>query len=182
MPVRAMLPFRAHRERWFPSSARVFVSRKEFVVLWADRCHRVWSGGLFPFLSDDGDEQRAEVWQVLHGGPMKRKERTQLKGGLVHASADEFVKSFPLLGEFLTSARFDDSDETRESPTVTVWASGGQWKMSIRDRAEGLVMWLSADTVRELVKMANGFCQDTDGPWRVDDQSHANNGKRVKKS
>jgi hypothetical protein len=113
---------------------------------------------------------------------MKRKDASNLVGGLVHAKDDQAAKRFPLLHEWLTSARFDDSEDRREAPTLTLWAQGGQWRLSLRDRAEHLVMWLVGDTVLEVLKLAEAFCQDEGGPWRVDDQANPQNGKRVKKS
>jgi hypothetical protein len=111
---------------------------------------------------------------------MKRKERTKLIGGLIHASDDKLLKAYPLLHEWLTTARFEGSDETREAPTLTLWAQGGQWRLSLRDRAEHLVMWLVGDTVLEVLKLAESFCQDETGPWRVDDVSNERHGKRQK--
>jgi len=111
---------------------------------------------------------------------MKRKDRKNLVGGLIHARDDKLQKAYPALHEWMTSARFDDSEENREAPTLTLWAQGGQWRLSLRDRAEHLVMWLVGDTVLEVLKLAESFCQDEEGPWRVDDPAHERNGKRQK--
>lgn len=58
---------------------------------------------------------------------------------------------------------------------------GWEWKATLKDRAEGLVMWLSAGSLRELIKLMDSFCLAEDGPWRHDDHQHERNGKRVKK-
>lgn len=179
---RAPRHYRRWHERWYPRAVRVWVSRDDFALLWSNQFARVYSGALVRFVSGDADGQRREIWNRIHEGPMKRKERSALVGGLIHASPEELTKRWPRLAEFMTAARFEGSDDTREAPTITIWASGGQWKMSIRDRSEQLVMWLSAETLVELLKMAEGFCQDESGPWRVDDFLSERNGKRVKKS
>ena len=111
---------------------------------------------------------------------MKRKDRKNLIGGLIHARDEKLVKLYPMLHEWLTSARFDGSEDPREAPTLTLWAQGGQWRLSLRDRAEHLVMWLGGDTGQEVLKLAESFCQDEEGPWRVDDSSNERNGKRHK--
>jgi len=111
---------------------------------------------------------------------MKRKERQKLVGGLIHAKDEKLAKMFPLLHEWMTAARFDEGEDTRDAPTITLWAQGGQWRLSLRDRAEHLVMWLVGDTVQEVLKLAEGFCQDEQGPWRVDDAMNDRHGKRAK--
>jgi len=173
---------KAYREKYYPRGLSVWVSTWWFTLFWADKTGRVYSGETRDFLSQDAEAQRAEIWSCIHGGPMKRKERAKLTGGLVHASDDRMAKAYPRLHEWMTAARYDDGDENRESPTLTLWAQGGQFRLSLRDRAEELVMWLVGDTVLEVLKLAEAFCQDEAGPWRVDDHSSPHNGKRLRKS
>lgn len=176
------LPLRKWRERWYPRNVSVWVSRSGYVLAWASRTGFVYSMvcGLFHSVTADG--QRSEIWAAIHEGPMKRKERAKITGGLSHASDDNLAKRFPLLHEWMTSARFEDGAESREAPTVTLWAQGGQWRLSLRDRAECLVLWLVGDTVLEVLKLAESFCQDESGPWRVDDHTSPSNGKRLRRS
>lgn len=112
---------------------------------------------------------------------MKRKDKSACPGLATHASTRGLTDVFPNLGEFMTAAVFEETGERRESPTVTIWCSGGQWKASVKDRAEGLVMWLSADSALELLQMTDLMCLESEGPWRHDDLGHERNGKRVKK-
>lgn len=113
---------------------------------------------------------------------MKRKPRSELKSVRWHAEQDKLLKSYPALSEFMTAAVYEDGDEVRESPTVTLWASGGQWKCSVKDRAESLVMWLSAESLADLLRLLEQFVLEPEGPWRHDDMAHERNGKRVRKS
>lgn len=112
---------------------------------------------------------------------MKRKTVEQLVGVRVHASPSGLAETHPNLAEFLTAATFetDGKHEPREAPTVTAWCAGGQWKVSIKDRAEGLVMWLSSESWAELWQMADLFVLEPDAPWRHDEGVLL--GKRAKK-
>jgi len=112
---------------------------------------------------------------------MKRKDLSKSRSTLLHADPEGMAKSFPKLSEFLTAAVFDGSKERRESPTITFWATGGTWRASVKDRAEGLVLWLSAPGVGELLAMLEDFVLSPEAPWRHDDNGHERNGKRVKK-
>jgi len=112
---------------------------------------------------------------------MKRKDLAKMKSPLLHASADGLAKTFPKLAEFMTSAVFDGSKDRRDSPTVTIWATSGPWRARVKDRAEGLVLWLSAPDVMELLGMLEEFVLSPEAPWRHDEQSHERNGKRVQK-
>lgn len=112
---------------------------------------------------------------------MRRKTLEQLVGIRVHGSPAGLAETHPNMAEFMTAATFeqDGKTEPRESPTLTVWCAGGQWKASVKDRAEGLVMWLSAETWAELLQMVDLFVMEVAAPWRHDEG--ALNGKRVKK-
>jgi len=112
---------------------------------------------------------------------MKRKDLSKSKSSLLHADPEGLAKTFPKLSEFLTAATFEGSKDRRESPTITFWATGGTWRVSVKDRAEGLVLWLSAPSVMELLSMLEDFVLSTEAPWRHDDQAHQRDGKRVKK-
>jgi len=112
---------------------------------------------------------------------MKRKDLAKSKTSLLHADPQGFAETFPKLSEFMTAATFDGSKERRESPTITFWATSGTWRASVKDRAEGLVLWLSAPNVGELLSMLEDFCLSAEAPWRHDQEGHQRDGKRVKK-
>lgn len=111
---------------------------------------------------------------------MKRKDVSAASGTTLHASPDLLKGNYPQLAEWLTAAVYDDGSR-RESPTITIWAAGGQWRLSLKDRAEGLVMWLSAEKLLEVMQLAELFVLSEEGPWRVDDYADKDKGKRVKK-
>lgn len=107
---------------------------------------------------------------------MKKKDRARTPGAGLHASPDLLKAKWPNLAEWLTSAAYDDG-EKREAPTITIWASGGLWRLTLKDRAEQMVMWLSSEKLLELFALAEQYCMEEEGPWRVDDFS-ASHGKR----
>lgn len=112
---------------------------------------------------------------------MKRRNKAECPGLVVHATDKGLADTHPSLAEFMTAAAYENEDGRRESPTVTVWCAGGQWKASIKDRAEGLVMWLSAETWADLWALVEMLVLEDSAPWRHDEQGHERNGKRVKK-
>jgi len=172
---------REWRSRDFPFGVRLFVTQDRLVLLRATRSGIVFRGRCLPFVSADGEDQLRFVWAVIWGDIMKRKDLSKNKTSLVHADGGALLKPFPNLREFLTAAVFEGSKDRRESPTLTVWASGGTWRCSVKDRAEGLVLWITAPELGEVLEMLEGFVLSPDAPWRHDDQSHERNGKRVKK-
>lgn len=113
---------------------------------------------------------------------MKKKELSKIAGVAFHASDDALLKKFPDLSEFARAAVFEGSEEVRVAPTFTFWAAGGQWKVAVKDRAEGLVLWLSGDCLGDLLVLLDSMVLSTDAPWRHDEASHERNGKRVRKS
>jgi hypothetical protein len=167
--------------RYLPLGVRVWVTRSHLVCLWFTRGGFCYSGRYLRFLSEDGSDQLAQLWATVHGGPMKRKDLSKSKSSLLHADPNGLTQAFPKLAEFMTSATFDGGKEKRDSPTVTIWATSGTWRASIKDRAEDLVLWLSAPTIGELLGLLEEFVLSAEAPWRHDAQGHEREGKRVKK-
>lgn len=112
---------------------------------------------------------------------MLRKDTAAIRANGRHASPEGLETIAPNLAEFLTVASYENDNSAREAPTVTIWCSGGRWKASIKDRAEGLVLWLDADRAVELLQMCDLFCMESDAPWRHDQPDHERYKKRVKK-
>lgn len=157
----------------------MFVSEVGFAVLYATRLGFTYRGRWLPFTVDGSQEQKLQVSRcVWEGREVKKKKSKAGDAARLHASPDLLKGHYPNLAEFLTTGVYEDG-ERRESPTITLWASGGQWKAILKDRAEGLVMWLSEEKLLALLMMAEQMCLEEDGPWRVDDQGPYH-GKRKK--
>ena len=165
---------------YLPRCVRVYISRCVFTVFWCDRCNRVYAGRLARFRTEGFEAQKAEVMASVWEGPMKRKTLEMLKGVKLHADPGGGLDQYPHMAEFMTSALFESENgmDRRESPTLTIWCAGGQWKASIKDRAEGLVMWLSAETWQQLLQMIDLFVLEPDAPWRHDEGEQK--GKRTR--
>jgi hypothetical protein len=169
--------------RWksqpFGRGVRVYVSESCFAIVLSTRRGYVYKCACLPFMSGCGLDQRQEIadtlWELR---AMKKKSRAGSLAGALHASPDLLKGHYPNLAEWMTSAHYDDG-EKREGPTLTLWCAGGQWKLTLKDRAEGLVMWLSSEKLLELLQLAETLCMEDEGPWRVDDYS-SNHGKRKK--
>jgi len=151
------------------------------VLIRTTRTGFVVRGRCLPLLSEDADSQRAEIWSHIWGDLMKKKNLAKSTAALYHAEPSELKTSFPNLAEFMTAATYDGGKERRESPTVTFWCTSGTWRASVKDRAEGLVLWLSAPGIGELLTMLDDFVLSEAAPWRHDEDSHQRNGKRLKK-
>lgn len=176
------LAFRRLKCRYLRRDAAVWVLPERFYCEVRSRGGFVWDSVLVSFVSGKGDEQLGEILRHFWRWPVKRKDTAKISSAKHHASPSELKKPYPNLAEFMTSAVFEGEDGQRESPTVTIWCSGGLWRCSVKDRAEGLVMWLSGESVLDLLLTVEGFVFSNDAPWRHDDSSHERNGKRVKKS
>lgn len=170
--------------RWTPRTlprhlSHLLVSPRSFVPVFRAEWGRDRMGLPVPFLSAVADHQRAQLWRFVWGipggGQVKRKEvsKTAAQDHAARAGLDKLAN----FAEWMTSGVFEDGS-ARQAPTVTVWCSAGEWKCNLRDRAEGLCLWLSADTWAELVKLINDYCQASAAPWRVDDGG-PQDGKRL---
>lgn len=172
-----------HRWRWkyIPRNAEVYVWEDKFLLRWVSKSGFAYCSVIVPFASRDGEDQRMEIFTRIWEGPVKRKDVKKIAGVKWHADPKELQKLYPNLSEFLTAAVYEGGSEIRESPTVTLWCSGGEWKCSVKDRAEHLVMWLSDISLVALVQLLEDFCLNVNGPWRHEDAAHERNGKRVRK-
>lgn len=158
----------------------MFVSRGAFVVLWVTRGAFVYAGAHGVFDSPDGEDQTKQVMNTVWRGPVKKKDLGKMKGTLLHADPNGLKEKYPNFAEFMTAASFEGSTDRRVAPTITFWADGGQWKCNVRDREEGLCMWLSGGSLRELLDVIEMFCQEEEGPWRHDEVAHDRYKKRKK--
>lgn len=167
--------------KYLPPGVSVWVTRCCFLVQHATKSGFVYRSVWRRFLSCDGERQKQEVMDTIWEYEMKRKDTGSMAGVTRHADNDKLLDKYPNLQEFLTAAVLEGETDRRESPTVTVWASGGVWKVSVRDRAEQLVMWLQGMTLREVLNQLETFVLDEQAPWRHDDAASERNGKRAKK-
>lgn len=169
------------RHRWFPVGLTVYYGHDHYLFHHTAKNGFTIDGALVPSEACEGETHFARVMNYWRARRMKRKDLKSLPGLERHAEPATLESLFPNLAEWMTASTFEGSDEKRESPTVTIWAAGGQWRLSLKDREECLVMWLAAEKLLELLQMADLYVMDGAAPWRHDDARHERNGKRVQK-
>lgn len=175
------LPFR-WRWNYLPRNVAVWLCPDGFLVQWRNCGGFVYASTWRWWRLGKRSDRPQQVMDVVWEGPMKRKALSSIASVRSHAPEDKWLSGFSNLQQFMLDAAFEGEEGRREAPTVTIWAGGGEWKAAVKDRSEGLVMWLSAPSLRELVKLMDTFCLSEDGPWRHDDHQHERNGKRKAKS
>ena len=168
-------------DRYLPVGLSVWLCRSHFCVLRRTRSGYVYACTVVRFVSTDGDAQLAQLWNSIHEGRMKRPTVESASRPVHHARSAEVEKRWPSLHEWMTAATWEEDGTPRTAPTVTLWAAQGQWKAVLRDRDLGVVLWLAADGLPELLKLMDGLVLCESAPWRHDEQGHERNGKRVKK-
>ena len=163
----------------FGPGVRVFVTPDSAGVFFTSRRGFQYADLHLPLLSVGADPQKLEIAHaVWRYRAMKKKDRLKTPGAGLHASPDLLKGKWPKLAEWLTSAAYDDGTP-REAPTLTLWCSGGLWRLTLKDRADGMVMWLSSEKLLEVITLAEQYCLEEEAPWRVDDYSQEH-GKRKK--
>lgn len=122
-------------------------------------------------------EMRNRLSTVMEVALMKRKAVKTEGSRLQHADPDGLMQTHPQLAEWMTAAAFDGEPGVRTAPSITIFCLAGEWRAALKDREEGLVMWLSAQGPVELLCLAEEMCQAEGAPWRHDEGPR--DGKRV---
>lgn len=161
----------------------LWYTRRVVFILWSDRSGRIFRGRVVRPVSRRVGDLKHEIAAVIWGAQeVKRKTIEKSKRERLLADPKGLAEDYPRLAEWLTAGVFEDSKEPRIGPTFTMWCVGGEWRAALKDRAESLVCWLSAQTWGELMEMADAFCQSAEAPWRHDGDGTPEKGKRVKRS
>lgn len=123
------------------------------------------------------EEMLCYLTNVMEKAKMKRKVVQDVQRARVHANPMPLAADFPNLAEWMTAATFDGEDTGRAAPSITVFCMSGEWRAALKDKEEGLVMWLSAQTADDLLLLAEQMVCAEGAPWRHDDGPR--DGKRV---
>lgn len=168
------------RWKYVPKNVRVYVSRERYALLWVSKLGYVYACATGRFNSPDGDHQRAQVMERIWEGPVKRRDLSMMAGVSLHADPTGLAGVYPHLAEFMTAGAFesDGKFDRREPPTVTFWCQAGQWRASVKDRSQGLVLWLSDSSLQGLLDLLELFVLEESAPWRHDEGERQ--GKRLK--
>jgi hypothetical protein len=123
------------------------------------------------------EELSCYLSNLVERAKMKRKNVQESERVKVHANPMPLAADFPNLAEWMTAASFDGEDGGRAAPSITIFCMSGEWRASLKDKEEGLVMWLSAQTADDLLLLAEQMVSAEGAPWRHDEGPRE--GKRV---
>jgi hypothetical protein len=167
--------------RYHPPGLAVWITDRAYLCQWTTRLGFVYQSAFRWWRMGPREGRRQQVMDTVWEIQMKRKDKGSMSGVKYHAEPDKLLKAYPNLCEFLTAAAYEEEDGIREAPTLTLWAQSGRWKVSVRDRAEGLVMWLDGQSLLEVLQLLEMFVLEPEGPWRHDVNGEVRKGKRKRK-
>lgn len=132
----------------------------------------------FPFLVVDGWFPSAwlrtsdwpEVWSfLLWSRAMKRKEKKRGQETQRAAEDPDLRERFPTLYDYLTSLTYDGEDGgVRTVSTLLVFAADDVFKACLRDRDEGVCLWVAGRTFGDLLRVLEDELANDTGVWRLD--------------
>lgn len=96
----------------------------------------------------------------------KRDRAVQEKGGPAAVDVGQWGKAYPLLWEYLSSAKYEDGSP-RRLPTVTVFLGPEGLQASLNDRDQGLVAFVTAGSVEGLWKALEAGLAADSLDWRL---------------
>lgn len=136
-----------------------------------------------------GQEGRQELLTTCEGlANMALTRRHRIAEGQavdLRVKACELSKKFPTLWEFLTKTSWG-KDDPRIPGTLFLMMQDGILKASVSDRDSCEVLWVSGQSLTELIEVVDAALNDPGADWRVDrkalERGQANgNGKAVDK-
>jgi hypothetical protein len=109
----------------------------------------------------------------------KKRERQNGRGGDTHVLPDDpfLTGTFPVLWEYLTTARFEDGSH-RETSTLLVMVEQGRVKACLNDRDAGRSLWASADGLETALRHLEAALGDEGADWRYYKRGDRAGGKR----
>lgn len=110
----------------------------------------------------------------------KPKQRLTNALGGYFASVEGFVKNFPLLAEHLTHTTYSDGT-SRQTSTLLIFTSDGVWKAMLKDRAEKLCCFVTAEDFDSVLMALEDAVSDPATVWRVDNWDSGGPSTRKKK-
>lgn len=101
--------------------------------------------------------------------------------GAVALNDPDAQREFPTLWDHLTQTRWEDGT-ARIPSTLMIFVADGMVKVMLRDRAEGLCLWVSAPNLASVWDAIELSLSDPSVEWRMDRQMEGQKASRVKKS
>lgn len=111
----------------------------------------------------------------------ERARKTNEPSEQLSGVADEAAKrQYPTLVEVLTTMMEGQFGVTGRC-SLSIFVQDGVWKGIVRDKQEGLCLWVSSATLSQLFKTIEGSLLDPDTVWRLDRYAGNDQAKRKKK-
>lgn len=126
-------------------------------------------GGWFPSSWLKADDW-AETWAyVLWSNAMRKKEKKREAQSTRAAEDTDLCERFPTLYDYLTAITYDGPDGgPRTVSTLLVFAADGVFKACLRDRDEGVCLWVAGRTFGDLLRVLEDELANDTGVWRLD--------------
>jgi len=103
-----------------------------------------------------------------------RRVEGETQSGL---KAGPFELAHKDLWAYLTDTAYEDGSP-REPSSLLVFVQDGQLKGMLRDKAEGLCLWGTANSLADLLALLDVMVADPESVWRVDRQQPGQAAKR----
>jgi hypothetical protein len=113
---------------------------------------------------------RVPIWEEYSMGLRKPVKASGMPGDRDASDLEPFTFDAPTLVEFLSTPVYDDGTR-RETGTILIFFEEGLWKCCVRDRDNGRVCFLSAQTLCGLLgRVSVGLSEDAldwrkEKPW-----------------
>jgi len=121
--------------------------------------------------------QREEMIMGFFDRERKRNEGEGQGGQLVD---EAFAKRHATLVEVMSARGVVEGHETNRM-SLSLFVQDGQWKAILKDKQDGLCLWVSAQTIAALWTSLEACLVDPETVWRTDRYAGANSAKRVKR-
>lgn len=97
----------------------------------------------------------------------------------VAADASAISDTYPNVAERLTECVYADGSP-RKVDTALLFAADGAWKVCLRDREEGICLWITAVCLLDVLDVLEAALKDPHAVWRADRTAGAPEATRQK--
>ena len=120
-------------------------------------------------------QQRREYAMGFFERARKTDEAARQSGSLLD---EDTRKRFPLLHEVM-QARMPDKPGDNARMSLSIFSQEGVWKAILRDKADGLCLWVSSPVLGKLFAVLEASLASEETVWRLD--RYSGNGEAARK-
>lgn len=95
------------------------------------------------------------------------------------ADAEPLAEQYPNVAERMTEQAFADGTP-RKVDTCLIFAADGAWKVCLRDREDGVCLWVTAVSLLDVLDVLEAALKDPHAVWRADRAAGAPEASRQK--